>query len=68
MSGASIDIMVLNLCEGKQECAIKIGILFKETLGGYCCGEDEPMESNGYSEVLVKIDRATAIGNIELVS
>ena len=64
---SSVDIVLLNKNENEFSLIIKVGFLFSEILGGYCCGEEEPIVNNAYSEVVVVINKETSVANLEFI-
>ncbi len=59
LDNSDIEIIVLNIGEDELSVQAKIGIMFLEVLGGYCCGDEEPMVNNAYCEMNVIINKAT---------
>ncbi len=57
---SGIDVIVLMVSDGGINIKAKIGIMFSEVLWGYCCGEEEPMVSHAYCEIIVIINKRTS--------
>ena len=65
---SDFDVMVLTSSENESSIKVKIAVMFSEVLGGYCCGDDEPIVSNAYCELDVMINKITADTEFALLS
>ena len=62
-----LDFTVLKVEDTNKRIQVRVGVFFREVVGGCSCG-DEPYSDNGYCEVRLVIDRRTARGECELLS
>jgi len=62
-----VSISVLSSKEKIQIIEAKLSVFFDETVGGCSCG-DPPMKVNNYCEILLEINKQTAIANFVLLS
>jgi len=62
-----IGITILTTNENKLNIEVKIGVLFSEIQWGYCCGEEEPIESNAYCEIYLSINKNTSEVEFEVL-
>lgn len=60
ITDSDIGITILTTSENKKNIRVKTGVIFSEVQWGYCCGEEEPMVSHGYCEMVVIISKNTA--------
>ena len=65
--GSDIDIMILSKNDDDINIKVKIGVIFSEVLGGYCCGEEEPIVQNAYSELSVLINKTTSETSLSIL-
>lgn len=62
----SFNVTVLSITDDKQRVYARIGVFFTEIIAGCSCG-DEPAPTNGYCELLLKINKSTAETQVEIV-
>jgi len=61
----ALDVTLLGKGETATELDLRVGVFFVEIMGGCSCGDD-PVESNAWCELRVRIDKATAAARIDL--
>lgn len=64
---SDLGVTVLGLTDDEDSIQAKVGIFYKEIVGGCSCG-DEPMVNNAYCELQVVIDKSTARAEIVVLS
>jgi len=66
---APITVMINGVAEMEDVIRIKAGIFYQGVLGGCSCADDPSptSESNEYCEVLLDIDKTTAVAVIKLL-
>lgn len=63
---APIEVSVLQASDAGDAIAAKLGVFFTEIVASCGCGA-EPMEQNGYCELLLRIDKATGQAGFALI-
>ncbi len=63
---SDISATVLRVTDDGRVIQTHVGIFFTEILAGCSCG-DEPMSMQGYCEMQISIDKATAEAEINLI-
>lgn len=65
---AEISVSVLSILNSDAtNIKVKVGVMFSEILWAYCCGGDDPMLSDAYCELIVTINKTTAITRFETI-
>jgi len=67
IDGDALDITVLGMSENAAEIAVRLGVFLTEIMGGCSCGDD-PVESNTWCVLRVRIDKATAAACFQVIS
>ncbi len=61
-----LQVTVLNAVEDAQSIKVNVGVFYKEIRAGCNCGDD-PVLAEGYCQMRVSIDKASAEAEFELV-
>ena len=64
---SDLGVTILGVTDDEDSIQAKVGIFYKEIVGGCSCG-DEPMVNNAYCELQVVIDKSTARAEIVVLS
>lgn len=62
----NVTAVVLNVADGDQHIHSEVGVFFNEIVAGCNCG-DEPESINVYCRLKLRIDKATAEAEIDLI-
>lgn len=58
--GDNVETTIFHIVDNQINIHAKVGVFFSEVMPSYCCGEEEPMISNAYREVMVILNKFTA--------
>jgi len=64
---SEISVTVIDAFDRETSIQAKVGVFFSEIVGGCSCG-DEPVAENAYCEILVSIDKRTAVAEFSVIS
>ena len=64
---SDISVTVIDAFDRETSIQAKVGVFFREIVGGCSCG-DEPVAENAYCEILVSIDKETAVAEFSVIS
>lgn len=67
VNDSDIGVTVLSVLDDEINIKVKVGVMFSEVLWAYCCGDDEPMINNAYCELIIVINKSTAVAKFEVV-